>query len=282
MFSTRQIREIIRENNLRIHKYLGQNFLIDKNIRDRIVAACGLKREDVVLEIGPGLGALTEGILALCKRLIAVEKDRGLSIFLERFLGDSKNLDVVNKDILTYDIVSLCKRQEKKIKVIGNLPFYITSPIIFYLLQNKKYIDSVHITVQREVAERMVSKPGSKDYGLLSCSVQYHSQPEIVMRIPRTVFFPRPEVNASLLKLSIRKEPAVKVKNEQLLFDIIKAAFNQRRKTLLNALSNSSTLRINKDSLKNTFEKSGFDSKTRGERLSLQEFALLTEKLNKN
>lgn len=282
MFSTRQIREIIRENNLSIHKYLGQNFLVDKRIRDRIVAVCGLKKEDVVLEIGPGLGALTESILALCKRLIAVEKDKGLSIFLISLLGGSKNLDIVNKDILRYDLTLPYKKQKKKIRVIGNLPFYITSPIIFYLLKYKKYIDSAFITVQKEVAERIVATPGGKDYGLLSCSVQYHCQPEIVMRISKAAFFPRPEVDASLLKLHILKEPCVKVKNEQLFFNIIKAAFCYRRKTLLNAIAQSPTLRINKDKLKNTFDKLGFDSNLRGERLGLQKFALLTEELDKD
>lgn len=279
MFSPPQIKKIIKENNLHILKRLGQNFLIDKNIRDKIVAICGIKKEDIVLEIGPGLGALTESILPLSKRLIAVEKDKGLSIFLKGLLGTDQNLEVIDRDILDYDIACLYKEHKKIIKVIGNLPFYITSPVIFYLIKYKEYIDSAFITVQKEVAERIISKPGGRDYGLLSCSVQYHCQPKILMRVSKTCFFPRPEVDASLVKLNIRKEPAVKVKNELLFFKIIKAAFNLRRKTLFNALSQSPILKIDKGALKNAFDKLGFDFKVRGEKLSLQQFALLSEEL---
>lgn len=281
MFSAYQIREIIKKNNLQIHKRLGQNFLIDRNVRDKIIAACAIKKEDLVLEIGPGLGALTESILPLSKRLIAIEKDKGLSFFLESNLADYGNLEIISEDILRYDIAALYKRRNSKIKVIGNLPFYITSPIIFHLLQNKRYIDSIFIGVQKEVAERIAATPGNKDYGLLSCSVQYHCQPVIKARISKGCFFPRPKVEASLVKMSIPEETAVKVKDEQLFFKVIRSAFNLRRKTLFNALIQSPILKIDKELAKRSFESLGLDLKIRGEALSLEEFARLSDSLTR-
>ncbi|MFH1479376.1 MAG: 16S rRNA (adenine(1518)-N(6)/adenine(1519)-N(6))-dimethyltransferase RsmA, partial [Candidatus Omnitrophota bacterium] len=247
---------------------------------DAITMFCGIEKDDIILEIGPGLGALTEDIMPLCSKLIAVEKDRGLSACLKNIFHDNKKLDIINKDILEYSIASLYRKHKKKIKVIGNLPFYITSPIIFHLLEYKKYIESIIITVQKEVAKRIISGPGSKDYGLLSCSVQYHTMPSIKMYMSKTYFFPVPEVDASLLELKIRKEPAVSVKDEKLFMGIIRSAFNQRRKTLYNALSKSVFVKIERLLLKEAFTKTGLDLRIRGEDLSLQQFALLSEELS--
>lgn len=279
MYKAYQIKEIIKKNNLCINKRFGQNFLIDKKVRDAITMFCNIRKDDIILEIGPGLGALTEDIMPLCSRLVAVEKDRGLSVLLKSIFQEGKKLDIINKDILGYNIASVYKRYKKKIKVVGNLPFYITSPIIFHLLKYKKYIDSIVITVQKEVARRIISGPGSKDYGLLSCSVQYHCVPSIRMYMSKTYFFPIPEVEASLIELKIRKEPAVSVKNEKLFFGIVRSAFNQRRKTLYNALSKSAFIKVDRSLLKDAFTKSGLDLKIRGEDLSLHQFALLSKEL---
>jgi len=276
MFSSRQIKEIIKDNNFRINKSFGQNFLIDKNIRDKMVALCRIEKDDTVLEIGPGLGALTEAILPLSKRLIAVEKDKGLSGFLESALTAESNFEIISKDILKYDITEVCR---KKIKVIGNLPYYITTPVIFFLLKHREYIDSIYITVQKEVAERIVAKPSTKDYGLLSCSIQYYCQPKIYLNISKSCFFPCPQVDSAFLKLRIRKEPLVKTRDEDLLFKVIRSAFGQRRKTLFNALSKSPILRLEKVKLKKALDLSGLDPKVRGERLSIKEFRDLTEAL---
>lgn len=281
MFSVNQIKQIIKQNNLRIHKGLGQNFLIDRNVRDKIIAACAIKKEDAVLEIGPGLGALTESILPLSKNLIVVEKDKGLASFLEVNLGSHQNLEVVCADILKYALAVLYEKYKRKIKVIGNLPFYITSPIIFYLLQYKRHIDSIFISVQKEVADRITATPGDKDYGLSSCSVQYHCQPATAMRIPKACFFPRPKVEASLVKMSIPEEPEVKVKDEELFFKVIRSAFNLRRKTLFNALTQSPMFKIDKELAKSAFEDLGLDFKIRGEVLSLEEFARLSDSLSR-
>jgi 16S rRNA (adenine1518-N6/adenine1519-N6)-dimethyltransferase len=273
MLNARQVKDILRENNLSINKKLGQNFLINEQLRDRIIDFCNIKNDDIILEIGPGLGALTEKIAQICEKVVGIEKDKGLAEYLkDRF-------EIIDQDILAYDFTKLSKEYNKNIKVIGNLPYYITSPIIFYLLDNKEYIDSIYITVQKEVADRIVAIPGSKDYGILSCSIQYHTKPTVKIRIPKSSFFPQPDVDSAFLELKILKEPSVKVTDERLFFNIIRSAFNQRRKTLFNAISNSPLLRIDKYKIKDALAKSGLDTSIRGERLSLTDFAGLTDAL---
>ncbi|NQT95995.1 MAG: 16S rRNA (adenine(1518)-N(6)/adenine(1519)-N(6))-dimethyltransferase RsmA [Candidatus Omnitrophica bacterium] len=277
MLNVAQIKNIISENNLCINKRLGQNFLIDKIKRDKIIQACDIKKDDAILEIGPGLGALTEFLISLCKKLVGVEKDRGLNSLLKQQLSESENLELIQGDILKFDLKPLYKKYRKKIKVIGNLPYYITSPIIFHLIDQKECIDSIFITLQKEVAERIVAAPGGKDYGVLSLSVQYHCKPKILFSIPKSAFFPMPKVGSAFLELKIRKEPAVKVKDEALLFNIVKSGFSQRRKTLINALSARSSLKISKEKLKEVFDKAGLDPNIRGEALNLEDFARLTQ-----
>jgi 16S rRNA (adenine1518-N6/adenine1519-N6)-dimethyltransferase len=271
-----QIKKIFQEKNLHVNKRLGQNFLTDKDKRDRIIGLCGINREDAVLEIGPGLGALTESIQPLCKRLIAVEKDKGLFEILRQAFQGCDNVEIVHSDILEYSIPSM----ENRIKVIGNLPYYISSPIIFHMMSQKRCIDSMFITVQKEVADRMRAKPGTKDYGILSLYVQYHCIPKILSNISGSTFFPVPAVDSSFVGLSVRQRPLVKVNDEDYLFRIIKAGFNQRRKTLFNALFNAKALNLEKDKLKQVFRSLGINDNARAEQLGLDEFAILSDSLS--
>jgi len=276
MYNSRQIKELISKNSLCINKRFGQNFLIDKGKRDRMISLCDMRSTDLVLEIGPGLGALTESILPECSKLIAIERDRGLAGILKSLYREDKRLEILNLDILKYPIPSL----SGKIKVIGNLPYYITSPIIFHLLKNRDSIDSIFITVQKDVAERILSAPGSKNYGLLSLSVQYYCQPLKLCAIPKGCFFPVPSVDSIFLSLVIRKKPLVNVRDEKLFFMIMKAGFNQRRKTFFNALCKSSIISIDSHLLKEAFDISRLDSNVRAEDLSLEKFACLSETLS--
>lgn len=271
MLTKNQIKEILSQNNLRPLKSLGQNFLIDKNIKDKIIQIAELKSDDYVLEIGPGLGALTEDLANAAKKVFVVEKDKGLSQVLQKNLSPYKNVTIFCGDILKFD---LNKIHSKKIKVIGNLPYYITSPVIFHLLQFRNIIDSILITVQKEVATRMVAAPGSKNYGALTLSILFYTEPTIEMKITRGVFYPQPEINSSLIKLNIRRTSPVSVKNEKLLFNIIRAGFNQRRKTLANALSKREfSSSLSRTDIQLILERSKIDPKRRAETLSLQEFA---------
>ena len=277
MLNTHQIKDIIKANDLFINKKLGQNFLIDKYKRDKLIDYCQIEKTDTVLEIGPGLGAITEAILPKANRLICIEKDKGFSKILEKSFLDKDKIKIINKDILKYDLSLL---GYDKIKVIGNLPYYITSSIIFHLLKYKNIIDSIFITIQREVAERITAKKSSKGYGVLSCGLQYHCDCKILEKLPKGLFFPRPDVDSSFLRLKVLKKPSVKVKDEELLFKVIKSAFNQRRKTLFNSLSKSPLMEIDKDILSKAFNLSGLDRNIRGEKLSLSEFGLLSDNLS--
>lgn len=297
MYSPSQIKKIITDNKFIIKRSFGQNFLVNKVFRDRIISACHFDKTDDVVEIGAGLGALTEAVLPEVKNLTAVEKDKGLAAFLKKKFEVYKNLSVINDDILNYDIASLrgsCYplsfsspiqlfedklqlESRNSLKIIGNLPYYITSPIIFHLLSFKTYIDSIYITVQKEVAQRAAASPGTKNYGLLSCSVQYHADVSLEFKIPKSVFYPVPKVDSAFLKLNILKVPCVKVRDEELLFKIIRAAFQFRRKKLLNAMLQSADLSAKRDKLEAIFEKLSLDKNTRGETLSLAQFAALAD-----
>ena len=254
-------------------KKWGQSFLVDRNIKDKIIKIAAIEKQDFVLEIGPGAGALTEDLAGLAGRLVAIEKDRGLAKILKEMLVPYKNTTIVEGDILEFDIGKL---DAKNIKVVGNLPYYITSPIIMHLLKNRKYIDSILITVQKEVAQRIIARPTTKDYSSLTLAIQFYAAASIEIAITKGVFFPRPDVDSSLVRINILKNSAVPVGNEELLFKIIRLSFNQRRKTILNALAS----RLDKTMLENAFTAAGIDPSRRGETLSLEEFAKLANTID--
>ena len=266
MLTKTRLKQVLKKYNIRLKKRLGQNFLIDKNIKDKIIEKADIKKTDTVLEIGSGLGALTEDLAQRAERLVAVERDEALCRILNEIMGPHKNAMVVEADILEFDLGRF-----RSLKVIGNLPYYITSPVIQHLLEFRDSIDSILITVQKEVAQRLVASPGTKDYGSLTLYVQYYTEPKIEMMIKKYAFFPQPEVDSSLVKLKIREHPAVSVKNEELLFKVIRASFGQRRKTLANALK---TICHETKSILNSVD---IDPKRRGETLSLKEFAKLAK-----
>lgn len=254
-------------------KSLGQNFLIDQNIRNKIVNSLGLKQADVVFEIGAGRGELTSLIAEQVNKIYALEIDRRLHCLLTESLASYSNLQLINQDILKFDLAEYIKEEKiaGKVKVFGNIPYYISSPIIEHLFKFRKLISAIYISVQKEFAQRVAASPGSKDYGSFSCFVQYYAEPKIIFNISKNCFCPAPKVDSSFLELAIRDKPKVFVKDETLFFKIIRAAFNQRRKILRNSLGEIVSGQI----LSEFFKKSGFDKGVRPERLSLDDFALL-------
>lgn len=257
---------------MRPKKRLGQNFLIDKGVAKRIVDAANLGPHDLVVEIGPGRGALTEGLAKKANRVIAVEIDKGLcQILRERFLESSDNLRIVEGDILNFDFKGL-----SKVVVLGNLPYYITSPIIVHLLEHKHHLDTILVTVQKEFAQRLCAKSGTKLYSPITCLVQYHTDVSTIFKISRNAFLPRPEVDSCLVRFKILSTPRVSVKDEGIFFRIIRASFNKRRKTILNSLSYADDLAMNKNEWQNLFRRCKIESTRRAETLQLCEFALLS------
>lgn len=254
-------------------KRLGQNFLIDRNIQNKIINACSLGSCDTVLEIGAGRGELTKLIAQRVNKVYAFEIDRDLCSILKNNLADHKNAAIINGNFLKVDLREYFKRSDHKIKVIGNIPYYITTPIIEYLLKYKHNIEIIFLTVQKEFALRMLSSAGSKDYGSFSCFIRYYTRPKKLFFITRTCFRPTPKVDSCFLQLEIRQEPPVKIENEELLFKIIRATFNKRRKTLRNSLKGI----IAPEELEEFFVKYNIDSNIRPESLTLQDFAKLTK-----
>jgi len=246
-------------------KRLGQNFLRDANIVNKIISSCGLKKEDIVLEIGPGSGALTEKICKAAEKVYAVEIDRYLCQILNSSLSACKNLEILNSDFLKINL----QKFKKNFKIIGNLPFYITSPIISHIIGQREFLDSVFITVQKELAQRIIAKPGNKQYGAFSCFVQFYTKPKILFDIKRGCFWPRPEVDASFMHLKVRSRPAVEVEDEELFLRLIRTAFNQRRKTILNSLAKI----VSKDKLLLLLNDLNINATSRAENLSLGDFA---------
>lgn len=255
-------------------KSLGQNFLVDKNIQEKITGLLELKPSDIILEIGSGRGELTGLIAQRVNKVYALEIDTNLCGLLKSNLKGCPNIEVINQDILKFSLKKIYRKLNKKarLKVFGNIPYYISSPIIAHLFKDRDKIESIFITVQKEFARRIVACPGSKDYGAFSCFVQYYTEPEIVLKIKKTCFFPRPKVDSCLLRLRMRLHPAVRPKDESLFFKIIRASFNQRRKTLKNSLAGI----IPSAKLGAFFNKYGIDARVRPEDLSLQDFANLS------
>ncbi|MCQ2530592.1 MAG: 16S rRNA (adenine(1518)-N(6)/adenine(1519)-N(6))-dimethyltransferase RsmA [Lachnospiraceae bacterium] len=275
--------ELIKSHDFSIQKKYGQNFLIDANVLSSIVSAAGITEDDIVLEIGPGLGALTEYLLQAAKHVIAVEVDKMLIPILKENFKDYENFTLINDDILKVDIgeliASVSGGSGAKVKVVANLPYYITTPIVMELLEKQHEIDSITVMIQKEVAVRMQEGPGSKAYGALSLAVQFYSRPEVVMIVSKNCFIPKPDVDSAVIKLDIFKEEErpVKAKDEGKMFDIIRAAFNQRRKTLVNALGNAQNLNWSKEQVAEALVKMGKSETIRGEALSLSDFAELSD-----
>lgn len=270
--------EILNKFGLTAQKRYGQNFLIDSNILEKIVASAGISKDDTVLEIGPGIGTLTQHLAEAAKKVICVEIDKNMIPVLEYTLADFDNVTVINQDILKTDIVNILKENgAESAKVVANLPYYITTPIIMELLEKDLPIESITVMIQKEVAERMQTGPGSKDYGALSLAVAFYSNAEVKMTVSPNCFIPRPNVDSAVIRLDKLKEPAVKVKNRAEMFRIIKGAFEQRRKTLTNALSHSSAYKTDKKNIENALLEMGKNINIRGEELTLEEFARLSD-----
>ena len=269
---------IINKYDFIFQKKYGQNFLIDDNIVEKIVREAGVTKDDFVLEIGPGIGTMTQVLCEHAREVVAVEIDDKLIPILKETLGEFDNVSVIHNDILKVDIAALAQERNggKPIKVVANLPYYITTPIIMGLFESKVPIDSITIMVQKEVADRMQVGPGTKDYGALSLAVQYYAKPEIVVNVPPTCFMPRPNVGSAVIRLVRHENVPVDVKDEKLMFKIIRASFNQRRKTLANGLSNSSEIHLSKEVITTSIEKLGRGPSIRGEALKLSEFAELS------
>lgn len=269
---------VLNKYHFVFQKKYGQNFLIDPHVLEKIIREAGVTKEDFVLEIGPGIGTMTQYLCEAAREVTAVEIDRALIPILEDTLQEYHNVEVINQDILKLDIRRLAveKNAGKPIKVVANLPYYITTPIIMGLFESGVPVDSITIMVQKEVADRMKTGPGSKDYGALSLAVQYYALPEIVANVPPNCFMPRPKVGSAVIRLTRYQNPPVQVKNEKLMFDLIRASFNQRRKTLVNGLKNAGTIPLGKEQIEAAIEEVGRPLTVRGEALTLEEFARLS------
>ena len=269
--------EILQKYNFNFQKKFGQNFLIDEHVLDKIIRAAEITKDDYVLEIGPGIGTMTQYLACAAREVTAVEIDRALIPILEDTLKEYDNVSIINEDILKVDIAALAKEKNggRPIKV-ANLPYYITTPIIMGLFESHVPLESITVMVQKEVADRMQVGPGTKDYGALSLAVQYYAEPYIVANVPPNCFMPRPAVGSAVIRLTRHQKPPVEVMDEKLMFRLIRASFNQRRKSLANGLKNSGELNLSKEVITAAIEKLGKGSSVRGEALDLEEFARLT------
>lgn len=272
--------ETIKKYDFAFQKKFGQNFLIDGHVLDKIIAAAGVTKEDVVLEIGPGFGTMTQYLAEAAKEVIAVEIDKTLIPILQETLKDYDNVILINEDILKVDIGALAKEKNggNPIKVVANLPYYITTPIIMGLFENHVPLENVTVMVQKEVAQRMQAGPGTKDYGALSLAVQFYAQPYIVANVPPNCFIPRPNVGSAVIRLTKWEKPPVQVKDEAFLFSLIRASFNQRRKTLQNSLVNGG-IGVTKEQVAAALEQMELPPAVRGEALTLSQFARLSDLL---
>nr|WP_130790039.1 16S rRNA (adenine(1518)-N(6)/adenine(1519)-N(6))-dimethyltransferase RsmA [Lachnoclostridium pacaense] len=276
--------EIIQKYQFAFQKKFGQNFLIDTHVLDKIISAAGITKEDCVLEIGPGIGTMTQYLAEHAGRVVAVEIDTNLLPILDETLKGYDNVTVINNDILKLDINKLVDEYNggRPIKVVANLPYYITTPIIMGLFEGDVPIDNVTVMVQKEVADRMQVGPGSKDYGALSLAVQYYAEPYIVANVPPNCFIPRPNVGSAVIRLTRYKEPPVKVEDPKLMFKLIRASFNQRRKTLQNGLNNSPDIPYTKEQIVEAIESLQVSPSVRGEALTLEQFARLSNYFTEN
>lgn len=273
--------EVIQKHGFDFQKKFGQNFLIDSHVLDKIIDAAEITKDDFVLEIGPGIGTMTQYLAEAAREVTAVEIDRKLIPILEETLAAYDNVTVINQDVLKTDIAALAQEKNggRPIKVVANLPYYITTPIIMGLFESHVPISSITVMVQKEVAMRMQAGPGTKDYGALSLAVQFYSEPYLAANVPPNCFMPRPNVGSAVIRLKTYEQPPVTVRDEKLLFALIRASFNQRRKTLVNGLKNSSELSFTKEEILEALQKCGFNENVRGEALTLAQFAALADVL---
>ena len=275
--------EILKKYDFSFQKKYGQNFLIDTHVLDKIIRAAEITADDFVLEIGPGIGTMTQYLAEAAREVAVVEIDDKLIPILEETLKEYENVTIIHGDILKVDIEALTreKNQGRPVKVVANLPYYITTPIIMGLLEGGVPVDSITVMVQKEVADRMKVGPGTKDYGALSLAVQYYARPEIVANVPPNCFIPRPKVGSAVIRLTRHQTPPVQVRDEESLFRVIRASFNQRRKTLVNSLNNSPELQLTKEQITLALEQMELPAAVRGETLTLAQFARLAELLGK-
>ena len=273
---------VLNKYGFTFQKKFGQNFLIDTHVLDKIIAAAKITPDDFVVEIGPGIGTMTQYLACAAREVCAVEIDRTLIPILEDTLSGYDNVTVINEDILKVDLARLAeeKNQGRPVKIVANLPYYITTPIIMGLFENHVPVSSITVMVQKEVAMRMQTGPGSKDYGALSLAVQYYAEPYLVANVPPNCFMPRPKVGSAVIRLTLHEEPPVKVREEQLMFRLIRASFNQRRKTLLNGLRGDGQLDFSKEKIEEAIAACGFPPAVRGEKLTLEDFARLSDALS--
>ena len=269
---------VLQKYNFNFQKKFGQNFLIDTRVLDKIMDSAEITKDDCVLEIGPGIGTMTQYLAERAGSVVAVEIDKALIPILGDTLADYDNVTIINDDILKVDVNKIVeeKNQGRPIKVVANLPYYITTPIIMGLFESRVPLQSITIMVQKEVADRMQVGPGTKDYGALSLAVQYYAKPEIVAMVPPNCFIPRPNVGSAVIRLTRYAEPPVQVEDEKKMFALIRASFNQRRKTLVNGLTNASELKVTKEQILAALEQMGLPGTIRGEALTLAQFAQLS------
>ena len=272
---------VLQKYHFNFQKKFGQNFLIDPHVLDKIIGAAGITKDDMVLEIGPGIGTMTQYLSCAARQVVAVEIDKNLIPILQDTLQDFDNVEVINEDVLKLDLAKLAqeKNDGKPLKVVANLPYYITTPIIMGLFENQVPVSSITVMVQKEVADRMQAGPGTKDYGALSLAVQYYASPYIAANVPPNCFMPRPKVGSAVICLTRYQKPPIQVEDEKLMFRIIRASFNQRRKTLANGMKNSPELDYTKEQIEGAILSTGQKVNVRGEALTLEEFAQITNYL---
>lgn len=271
--------EVIQKYEFAFQKKFGQNFLIDTHVLDKIISAAEITKDDLVVEIGPGIGTMTQYLACAAREVVAIEIDKMLIPILQDTLSAYDNVKIINEDVLKVDINKLAEEKNggRPVKVVANLPYYITTPIIMGLFENHVPLHSITIMVQKEVADRMRMGPGTKDYGALSLAVQYYAEPYLVANVPQNCFMPRPKIGSAVIKLTVHEKTPVTVRDEKLMFKLIRASFNQRRKTLANGLNNSPELHYSKDQIAEAIEKLGTSPSIRGEALTLEEFARLSD-----
>ena len=275
-------KKIVEKYGFSFKKNFGQNFLVDERVLGKIVSSAEISKDDVVIEVGPGIGTLTQAVAKEAYKVVAVEIDTTLVPILGELLSDFDNIEIINEDILKVDVNAIAEKYpDKKIKMVANLPYYITTPIIMNVLENHIPVESITVMIQKEVAYRMKAQPSTKDYGSLSLAVQYYCEPYLVANVPQNCFMPRPNVDSAVIKLTVMDKPKVQVNNEKFMFEFIKAAFSQRRKTLVNCIFSSGLLTLSKDEIGKMLNGLGYDERVRGESLTLEDYGKITDEAEK-